>query len=116
TGCVAGPFSPTRLGALAADGYLAYNFLNPVALRDNFAQMVLEQVQFLRALLALRIDPALCPQSDASAAPDGAIRFDPARLVVGGQSLGSYLSGMLGALLPDWQGVILSGAGGSWVE
>lgn len=116
TACVAGPFSPTRLGALAADGYLAYNFLNPVALRDNFAQMILEQVQFLRALLALRIDPALCPQSDASAAPDGVIRFDPARLVVGGQSLGSYLSGMLGALLPDWKGVILSGAGGSWVE
>ncbi len=116
TACVAGPFSPERLGVLAADGYLAYNFLNAAALRDNFAQMILEQVHFLSALLALRIDPALCPGTDASAALDGKVRFDPDLLVVGGQSLGSYLSGMLGALLGDWDGVILSGAGGSWVD
>jgi pimeloyl-ACP methyl ester carboxylesterase len=44
------------------------------------------------------------------------VRFDPDTLVVGGQSLGSYLAGMLAGLLPDWKGVILTGAGGSWVE
>jgi hypothetical protein len=116
TACIAGPFSPDRIGILAADGYLAYNFLNPTAMRDNFIQMVLEQIQFRQLLLNLRIDPALCPGTDASASPDGKIRFDPDAMVVGGQSLGSYLAGMLAAVSPNWKGVILTGAGGSWVE
>lgn len=44
------------------------------------------------------------------------MRFDPRLVVVGGQSLGSYLSGILAATVPDWKGAILTGAGGSWVE
>ncbi len=114
--CAAGPLSPTRIGFLSAEGYIAYDFFNPVAMRDNFGQMILEMVLFRRLLLDLRIDPALCPGTDASASPDGKIGFDPDTMVVGGQSLGSYLAGMLAALLPDWKGCILTGAGGSWVE
>lgn len=116
TACMAGPFSPARLGFLAADGYLAYNFLNPVAMRDNFLQMVLEQIHFLKTLLSLRIDASLCPGTDASASPDGKVGFDPAKVVIGGQSLGSYLAGMLAATSDAFQGAILTGAGGSWVE
>ncbi len=114
--CAAGPLSPTRIGFLSAEGYIAYDFFNPVAMRDNFGQMILEMVLFRNLLLHLRIDPALCPGTDASASPDGKIGFDPDTMVVGGQSLGSYLAGMLAALLPDWKGCILTGAGGSWVE
>jgi hypothetical protein len=114
--CCSGHMSPGRIGTLSADGYMAYNFFNPVAMRDNFKQMILEQVHFRNLLLHLRIDPALCPGVDASASPDGKIGFDPQLLVVGGQSLGSYLSGMLAATVPGWKGAILSGAGGSWVE
>src|SRR5207302_1586817 len=67
TACAAGPLSPTRIGFLSAQGYIAYDFFNPVAMRDNFAQMILEMVLFRRLLLDLRIDPALCPGTDASA-------------------------------------------------
>ena len=116
TSCPAGHMSPGRIGILSADGYAAYNVLNPNAMRDNFVQMVLEHVHFRNLLLTLRIDPALCPGTDASAAPDGKVHFDPQLLVVGGQSLGSYLSGILAATVPDWKGAILTGAGGSWVE
>lgn len=116
TACVATGFSPDRIGWRAADGYLAYNFLNPVAMRDNFLQMVLELVHFRNLVLQLTIDPALCPGTDASAAPDGRVRFDPRLVVVSGQSLGSYLTGILAATLPGWQGAILTGAGGSWIE
>ena len=116
TACVATGFSPDRIGWRAADGYLAYNFLNPVAMRDNFLQMVLELVHFRNLVLGLTIDPALCPGTDASAAPDGKVRFDPRVVVVSGQSLGSYLSGILAATLPGWRGAILTGAGGSWIE
>lgn len=116
TACAAGPLSPRRIGFLSGDGYAAYDFFNPHGMRDNFAQMILEMTLFRRLLLDLKVDPSLCPGTDASASPDGKIRFDPDTLVVGGQSLGSFLAGMLAGLLPDWKGVILTGAGGSWVE
>jgi hypothetical protein len=114
--CAAGPLSPSRIGILSAQGYIAYDFFNPVAMRDNFVQMILEMVLFRRLLLTTRIDPTLCPGTDASASVDGKIGFDPDTMIVGGQSLGSYLAGMLAALLPDWKGCVLTGAGGSWVE
>jgi len=113
---MAGHLSPSRVGFLSAGGYVNYNFLNATAMRDNFAQMVLEQVAFVKALEGLRIDPALCPGTDASASPDGKVFFDPQLRVVGGQSLGSYLSGMLAGLVDGWQGAVLTGAGGSWTE
>jgi hypothetical protein len=116
TSCAAGPLSPSRIGLLSADGYIAYNFFNPVAMRDNFVQMVLELVHFRKLVLNLRIDPSLCPGTDASASPDGKIRFDPDHVVVSGQSLGSYLTGMLASTLGGFQGAVLTGAGGSWVE
>jgi len=116
TSCMAGHLSPSRVGFLSAGGYVNYNFLNATAMRDNFAQMVLEQVAFVKALEGLRIDPALCPGTDASASPDGKVFFDPQLRVVGGQSLGSYLSGMLAGLVDGWQGAVLTGAGGSWTE
>lgn len=117
TACMAGHMSPGRIGLLSADGYAAYNVLNAVAMRDNFVQMVLEHVHFRNLLLALRIDPALCPGTDASASPDGKVFFDPRLVVVSGQSLGSYLTGMLAGSVDDaWAGAVLSGAGGSWVE
>jgi hypothetical protein len=116
TSCMAGPFSPDRIGAAALQGYAAYNVFNPVAMRDNFIQMVLEEVRFRKLLLNLRIDPSLCPGTDASASPDGKVRFDPANVVVAGQSLGSYVAGMLASTLGGWKGSVLSGAGGSWIE
>lgn len=116
TSCAAGPLSPSRIGFLSADGYVAYNFLNPVAMRDNFVQMVLELVHFRKLVLDLRIDAALCPGTDASAAADGKVRFDPDHIVISGQSLGSYLSGMLVSTLGGFQGAVLTGAGGSWIE
>lgn len=114
--CAAGHMSPGRVGVLSADGYAAYNVVNPVAMRDNFVQMVLEQVHFKNLLLSLRIDPALCPGTDASAAPDGKVRFDPRLIVLSGQSLGSYLTGMLAGSHDAFAGAVLTGAGGTWVE
>jgi hypothetical protein len=116
TACVAGPYSPERIGDRALDGYGAYVFMNPPAMRDNFAQMLIEHARFLRLLETLTIDPALAPEIDASASPDGKIRFNPRLFLVGGHSLGSYLSGMLAGALDEFQGVVLSGAGGTWVE
>ena len=100
----------------AGGGYLIYNFYNPVGMRDNFSQTVIEHILFRKLVLGLRIDPSTCTGTDASAAADGMVRYDPNHRVVMGQSLGSYLSGMLATLDPGYQGAILTGAGGSWVD
>jgi len=112
---MSGVLTPERL-ADASGGYLVYNFFNPVAMRDNFRQTILEHILFRKLVLSLRIDPSSCPGADASAATDGMLRFDPSHRVVMGQSLGSYLTGMLATLDPGYEGAILTGAGGSWVD
>lgn len=114
TACVAGPYSPDRIDLRALDGYGAYVFMNPPAMRDNFGQMLIEHARFIALLSTMAIDPALAPEVDASAAADKKIHFDVK--LVGGHSLGSYLSGMLAGTLDDFDGAVLSGAGGTWVE
>ena len=109
TSCLAGAYSPDRIGLSALDGYGAYNFFNPRAMRDNFVQMILEQLLFLRLLEELVIDKSLVPGAQ------GDVRFDTARRIVGGQSLGSFLSGIL-ASSGAFDAAILTGAGGSWIE
>lgn len=114
---VAGVLTAERIGEVAAGGgYVVYNLQNPRALRDNFFQMTIEHVLYRRLLLALRISPSLCDGVDASAAGDGMVQYDASKLVVMGQSLGSYLGGMLAALDDGYKGAILTGAGGSWIE
>ncbi len=104
-------------GPLSLGGHVAYDFFNPRAMRDNYTQLVAEQVLFRKLVGALRIDPALCPGADASAAPDAAIRFDAERRVVMGHSQGSVVGGMLAAVDPSPpRAVILDGAGASWIE
>lgn len=115
TSCIAGAYSPDRIGWRALDGYAAYMFFNPAAMRDNLRQMALEQVYFLRFLENLEIDPALVPEA-SSDFPGGKIRFSKSRRIVGGQSLGSYLSGIVAAITQGFDGAILTGAGGSWIE
>ena len=114
TACVAGPYSPDRIELRALDGYGAYVFMNPPAMRDNFGQMLIEHARFIRLLETMAIDAALVPEVDASASADGKVHFDVK--LVGGHSLGSYLSGMLAGTLDDFDGAVLSGAGGTWVE
>lgn len=109
-----GHLSFDHLGILGTlDGYIAYNFLNPVAWLGNMQQMALERVMFRRFLNHLEIPANLCPDATAN----GHFKFDPDMQVVMGHSLGSYLTGIQTAIDPQpYQGAIWSGAGGSWIE
>jgi len=116
--CMGGHMSEEHLGPLLSlGGYVPYNFFNLQAMRDNFIQMTAEQVLFRRMLSELSLDVSDCAGADASAGPGGLARFDADLQVVMGQSLGSYLSGLVASVDPrPWQGAILTGAGGSWTE
>ena len=112
---MAGPLTEERIGS-GNPALRIYNLGNPVAMRDNFAQMVIEQVFFRRLLLALRVDSSACPGADASAAADGQLQFDTEHLAIMGNSLGSYVAGVTATLDPGFDAVLLAGAGGSWAE
>ncbi|MBZ0253535.1 MAG: hypothetical protein K8I02_09370, partial [Candidatus Methylomirabilis sp.] len=113
-----GWMSTEHLGdLLSLGGYIAYNFFNPRAMRDNFVQMASEYILFRRLLETLTIPAALCPEADASAAPDGRFRFNAGLWTIAGHSQGSYNAGMVTALdLKPFQGAVLPGAGGSWIQ
>ncbi len=114
---MAGVLNPERIDPTDSnEGYIMYNFTNPRGMRDNFAQTLMEHAMFRRLVLSLRIDPTTCPGVDASAATDGMVRYDPAKMAVMGQSLGAHLTGMLSSLDDGYLGAILTGAGGSWIE
>lgn len=104
------PVNPERVPE--ALGWGIYNFANPRALRDNFRQGAVEQGIFLRTLLSRRLDPSLCPDADASAAPDGRIGFRAERVANMGQSLGAIEVGLWTPVEPLVQATIPSGAGG----
>jgi len=71
-----------------------------------------EQALFLRMLRDLRIDPGLCPGTDASLAPDGTVRFDPSLIFAMGQSLGSIVLDVWAAYEENLVAVMPSGTGG----
>src|SRR5690606_29826399 len=46
--------------------HATYNFLNPVAMRDNFAQMVAERTLYSNMLQQLQINAQLCPGASSA--------------------------------------------------
>ena len=105
------PVNPQRGSLPAFDGYDFYNVLQPPALRDNLRQGMAEHTLFVRMLKELRINPALCPETDPSPAPDGNIGFDGSKLFAMGQSLGSVVLDIWGALEENLVAIIPSGTG-----
>lgn len=105
------PVSPHRGGTPGMDGYDFYNVLQPPALRDNLRQAMAEHVLFIRILKQLKIDPALCPETDASLASDGKIGFDGNALFAMGQSQGSIVLDIWSAFEKNLAAIIPSGTG-----
>ncbi|MEE2733552.1 MAG: hypothetical protein VYA55_22210 [Pseudomonadota bacterium] len=89
--------------------HTTYNFLNPKAMRDNFAQMLAERAQYRRLVMDLSLDAGLCPGAFAA---DGQFHFDRNLQAVMGQSLGSMTASASVATDPEsYRGLIATGAG-----
>ncbi len=97
-------------------GLLFFNFLNPVAFRDNVRQSAFEQTVAVRMLRRLTIDARDCPGADASAAADGLVRYDPAHVLFMGHSTGSTVGPVFVAMEPAVEGAIFSGSGVSYIR
>lgn len=97
-------------------GLLFFNFLNPVAFRDNVRQSAFEQTVAVRLLRALAFDARDCPGADSSAAADGLVRYDPAHVLFMGHSTGSTVGPVFVAVEPAVEGAIFSGSGVSYIR
>jgi hypothetical protein len=108
------PLNPERQPG--ANDYEYLNINNLSALPFTFQQGVFEQRLLLDALLALELAPSALDGCAGVTLPAGATahRFDPARLVAGGQSMGGMYTNMIGAIEGRYGALVPTGAGGFW--
>jgi len=112
---VDGPHGGLRNVTGADEQFLVFNFLNPLALRDNVRQSALELVLQARVLerLAVEVEEGACP---GLGTPDGGpVRLDASRLALMGHSMGATILQPALWAEPRFRAAILSGAGGSYL-
>jgi hypothetical protein len=88
-----------------------FNFLNPLAMRDNLRQSALELTLLPQILAQLQIDTSTC-----DGVPPGPVRFDFGHLVLFSHSMGASISPLALAGAPFFRAAIMSGSGGSLLE
>lgn len=108
---VDGPHGGLRNVTGADEQFLVFNIQNPRALRDNLRQSALELVLLARSLGSLRIDASACPGLEEPEA-----RFDTEHVALFGHSMGASIAPLAAAFETTYDGLILSGAGASWLE
>lgn len=103
---------PLRNPDGADEQFLVFNVNNPLALRDTLRQSALELAILPSFVRSFRLDNSggACP--GVGAAP----RLGTEHLALFGHSMGATIAPFAAALQPDYDALILSGAGGSWIE
>lgn len=106
-----GPHGGLRNVTEGDEQLLIFNITNPGAIRDNIRQSALELALVPDILAGVTIDISDCP-----GATTGSALLDLSRLALMGHSMGATIAPLVLAVEPRYQAVILSGAGGSWIE
>jgi hypothetical protein len=90
--------------------FAIFNIQNPASLRDSIRQSALELALLADTLEGLSLDAADCPGVEAE------VPFDTAHLGLFGHSMGATIAPLAAAIAPRYRALVLSGAGGSWIE
>ncbi|MCA9575338.1 MAG: hypothetical protein KC668_07870 [Myxococcales bacterium] len=107
---VDGPHGGIRNVSGGDEQLLIFNFTNPPALRDNIRQSALELVVLANLVGDVSIDTSACPGASQPAT------LDASRLALMGHSMGATIGPLAVAVEPSIRALLLSGAGGSWIE
>jgi len=108
---VDGPLGGLRNTTQQDEQFLTFNITNLGAMRDNVRESALELDVLAHVAIALHVDASACPGAAAADAT-----FDPGHLAIMGHSMGSWIAPLAAAYEPLYRALILSGAGGSWIE
>jgi len=105
---VDGPHGGLRNVTASDEQFLMFNMTNPVAMRDNVRQSAVELALLPPLLSELSIDTSACPLGPATTT------FSDT-LALAGHSMGATIAPLVLAVAPEFDAVLLSGAGGSWI-
>jgi hypothetical protein len=109
-----GPLEGLRNTTNGNEDFLLFNVLNPLAMRDNMRQSSLELIVQAHLLDWIRFNASDCP---GLVTPNGGnVAFDTGMLALMGHSMGATITPPAIALEPRYRALIMSGAGGSWVD
>jgi hypothetical protein len=111
---VDGPHGGLRNVTGADEQFLVFNFLNPLALRDNVRQSTLELVLQAHVLEYLEVAVGDCP--GLSTGEGGPAILDVSRMALMGHSMGATILQPALLVEPRFRAAILSGGGGSYLE
>lgn len=97
-------------------GTSVYNLFNPLGSLGVYQTMAWERIYFRRIIERIEVSRALCPDADPGPGQMH-FRIDPDMEVNLGQSQGNWVSSLMVAADPrPYQGVIFSGAAGTWTR
>jgi pimeloyl-ACP methyl ester carboxylesterase len=107
---VDGPLGGLRNTTGGDEQFLTFNVGNLSALRDNVRESALELDVIAHVGVALQIATTDCAGASATAT------FDADHVAIMGHSMGAWIAPLAAAAEPMVKALVLSGAGGSWIE
>ena len=107
---VDGPLGGLRNTTSGDEQFLTFNVTNLGAMRDNIRESAIELDVIANFGVALALDTSDCAGADTTA------KFDRDHLAIMGHSMGAWIAPIAAATEPLFRALILSGAGGSWIE
>ena len=110
-----GPLGGLRNTTNDNEDFTIFNIFNALALRDNVRESALELMLEAHLVGSMSFDATDCPGA-RNAAGSATVHFDTTHLAIMGHSMGATIAPLAVALEPAFKSMILSGAGGSWIE
>lgn len=113
---VEGPHGGLRNPSMGDEQFLLFNVTNIPAMRDNIRETAIELSLIANVAAELHLDASDCPPAGTMAAGPADVAFDAQRFAIMGHSNGAWISPLAAAYEPLFGALVLSGAGGSWIE
>jgi hypothetical protein len=113
---VDGPLGGRRNVTMGDEQFLLFNVSNIAAMRDNVRENALELDVIAHVATKLHLDASDCPPAVGTGAGPADVTFDAAHFGLMGHSNGAWISPLAAAHEPLFGALLLSGAGGSWIE
>ncbi len=105
-----GPLGGLRNTTGQDEEFTVFNVANPIALRDNIREQAVELM-----LVPYLLDDFVIDTSDCQGGPTTST-FDTSRIGIMGHSTGAWITPLAVSFEPRFKALVLSGAGGSWIE
>jgi hypothetical protein len=113
---VDGPIGGMRNTTGGDEQFLTFNINNLGAMRDNIRESAVELDVIAHVGVGLHLDASDCPPAGTTDPGLADVTFDAGHVAIMGHSMGAWIAPLAAADEPLFGAVVLSGAGGSWIE